>query len=90
MLISSLKLFADEESYQVKVQINITCPMSIELQAFLNSIPRDTQDDVEMDFYEWKYSFINNMYKLIELVDSEKLYETSLIVDSECYSGTGN
>lgn len=62
---------ADEKSHEIAINIKINCPMSTELKDFVKSIP--PAGNYSSSFEEWKSSFINNMTKLIRLVESEKI-----------------
>lgn len=86
LMLSSL-LFAsdDEKMHQIRMEIKIDCPMSEELQAFVKSIPREEPGQVDSDFTVWKNSFVNNMNKLIDLVESEKVCNSTWSVDTDVY-----
>jgi hypothetical protein len=71
-----------EGRYKVKIVVDIECPPSEEFQAFIDSHPKESQD-VITDYQEWKIPFIENMTKLIQLVESEKLYNSSWSVNYE-------
>ncbi|QVL56241.1 MAG: hypothetical protein KFB95_03315 [Simkaniaceae bacterium] len=66
-----LAVGAGNDPYEVAVDIRIDCPMSEELQAFRDSIP--VGGPCVANFEEWKLSFIENMTKLIQLVESEQV-----------------
>ena len=67
---------ADEEKpHEITIAIKIVCPKSDELNAFANSIPRE-DDYFAPSFEDWKQSFISNMTQLIQLVESEKVYNS--------------
>ncbi len=61
----------EEGSHDIAVNIKIACPPSEEFQQFVQSIP--PVGDYSSSLAEWKSSFINNMSKLIDLVESEKM-----------------
>ncbi len=63
------------DPYEIAVDIRIDCPMSEELQAFRDSVPMG--GTCVANFEEWKLSFIENMTKLIQLVKSEKVANSS-------------
>ena len=82
VLSSSVSFGVEEQTYDIKVGIEINCPMSDELQAFMDSIPCGP-DGVCRDFDEWKNSFIDNMTMLIQLVNSEKIHNSCWSVGVE-------
>ena len=82
---SSSLVANDEKLYQTQVEITISCPMSKEFQTFVNSIPRN-DSGIDTDFEEWKSSFVENMTKLIELVESEKVSNSSWSVTTDALS----
>lgn len=57
--------------HEIAVDIRIDCPMSQELEEFVQSIP--TAGNYSSPFGEWKSSFVHNMTQLIRLVESEKI-----------------
>lgn len=61
----------DENSHEIAIDIKINCPMSNELKEFVRSIP--PTGNYSVSFGEWKSSFVNNMTKLIQLIESEKV-----------------
>ncbi len=65
-------------SHDVSVNIQINCPNSDEYAAFLKSIPTKNSDSFE----EWKSSFIDNMGQLINLVESEKVFNSCWSVNT--------
>lgn len=63
---------ADEEpTHSVTLEMALKCPYSMELQNLIDSIPPIDRDSPEWE--EWKQSFVNNMQRLIELVESDKV-----------------
>jgi len=64
-----------ENSYDISVNININCPPSDEFDEFVKSIPTSA-DYLTNSFDEFKSSFVNNMNRLINLVESEKVFDS--------------
>lgn len=63
-----------DNSHEITIEIKIACPMSAELETFVQSIPKAGTYSTSLE--EWKSSFINNMTQLIQLVESEKFYHS--------------
>lgn len=62
---------ANDHLHEVAIEIKIDCPLSPELKDFAKSIPPAGSQSAS--FEDWKNSFVNNMTKLIHLVQSEKI-----------------
>lgn len=69
------------KSHHISITIDIDCPMSEELDAFVKSIP--PEGSTSKDFEEWKTSFVHNMTQLIRLVQSEKVLNSSWSVKTD-------
>ncbi|MES2344901.1 MAG: hypothetical protein V4494_03060 [Chlamydiota bacterium] len=69
------------QSHDIAVDIRINCPTSEELSDFVKSIP--LPGHYSTTFEEWKSSFVNNMTKLIRLVESEKVFNSWWSVRNE-------
>ena len=69
-----------ENSYDISVNIKINCPSSHEFEQFLKSVP--STSNYCSSFEDWKSSFINNMKQLIQLVDSEKIFNSAWSVST--------
>ncbi len=69
-LLSSLGTLKAEATQEISININISCPMSEEYSALLQTIP---QGEPTVSFEEWRDSFVENMTKLIALVESGKV-----------------
>jgi|GEM_PF-4339177 len=69
-------LIADEK---ITVEIEINAQMSEELEALKESIPTGESDSWD----EWKDSFVKNMNRLIDLVESGKVGNTVWSIDIE-------
>ena len=75
-ILLSPMLFAEEEkSHEILVEVKIKCPMSDEFKEFARSIPEASVQTVSYE--EWKTSFINSMFQLINLVESEKITDAN-------------
>ena len=73
------------ETHEIAIDIRITCPMSPELEDFVQSIP--PAGHYSSNYEEWKASFINNMTQLLRLVESDKVFSSFWSVktdDSQC------
>jgi hypothetical protein len=70
-----------ENSKDISVNIKINCPISTEYQDFVKSIPSAGQYSSSFD--EWKASFTNSMNHLIQLVESEKVFNSWWSVQTE-------
>ncbi len=71
----------DDKPHDIAVDIKINCPMSIELENFVNSIP--PAGDYSSSFEDWKSSFVSSMTQLIRLVESEKVSNSSWSVKTD-------
>jgi hypothetical protein len=65
----------EKGAHDIAIEIKIICPMSEEYKQFVESIP--VEGEYRTDFTEWKSSFINNMNKLISLVESGNVCDSS-------------
>jgi hypothetical protein len=75
-LLACTQLQAEEEkSHDILVQIQLTCPECPELANFTKSIPEAGHNPASYE--EWKESFVTNMTRLIELVQSDNVYNAS-------------
>ena len=63
-----------KEPYNVTVEIKLTCPMSEELTAYVNSVPPAGERSTSLS--EWQASFVNSMNQLIHLVESGKMSDS--------------
>lgn len=82
LLSATVAAYEDVQKFDVKVGIELQCPMSQELQNFMDTIPTGEDYD-ENDWDSWSHDFVLSMRKLIELVESGKVgnavYSTSVI-----------
>lgn len=60
---------------KITIEINFICPQSEELDAFKKSIPDSQAQSV--DYEDFQKSFVENMKKLIELVESGKVNQSN-------------
>lgn len=69
LLLLGFSLVHAEESqlWQLSMTVDMKCPMSEELQAFIDTIPKEQSPS-----FEWQESFVNNLTALIKLVQSDK------------------
>src|SRR5258708_524284 len=75
-------LHADENTaHEVLIEIKIKCPMSEELKAFVKSIPDPESQSVGLE--EWKASFMSNMTRLMDLVESKKMFDAQWSVKTD-------
>ncbi len=75
-------MHADENTaHEVLIEIKIKCPMSEELKAFVKSIPDPESQSVGLE--EWKASFISNMTRLMDLVESKKMFDAHWSVKTD-------
>jgi hypothetical protein len=68
----------DAKLNEVKIAIELKCPMSPELQNLIDVVPQT--NDQEITYEDWSQSFIINMQKLIELVESGKMGNASFSI----------
>lgn len=87
-ILSSFLLFASasaddvqEKTHDITVQVHINCPESQEFANFVQSIPAAGQHSTS--FEEWKASFVANMTRLIALVESEQVNNSSWGVNTQ-------
>lgn len=75
-------LFTEEndKGHKIWIEVNINCPMSEELNALLETIPSPDTPAVTEDYEEWAESFEKVMTKVIELIKSKKVGNTSLSI----------
>lgn len=90
-IISSLCLFSiaflspllnadvDMNAHEIRLEVNLLCPTSAELQNLIDAIPKN--DTQATNFEEWSRDFVQNMQKLIELVQSGKVGNASFSID---------
>lgn len=71
----------EEKTHDITVQIQINCPESAEFTQFVQSIPEAGHHSTT--FEEWKSSFITNMTRLIALVESEQVNNSSWGVNAQ-------
>jgi hypothetical protein len=69
----------DAQQYDVKVGIELQCPMSPELQNFIEAIPLQSDED-HNDYAQWSRDFVLSMKKLIELVESGEVGNASFTI----------
>jgi hypothetical protein len=60
---------AEEKLHKLSVTIDIECPMSEELQAYIDAVPTEQSPTFE----EWQASFAESMTALIQLAQSGKV-----------------
>lgn len=70
-----------EKTHDITIQVHINCPESPEFIAFAESIPAAGQHATS--FEEWKASFVANMTRLIALVESEQVNNSSWGVNTQ-------
>ena len=71
----------EEKTHDITVQIHINCPESPEFTEFVQSIP--AAGNHSTTFEEWKTSFVANMLRLVNLVESEQVNSSSWGVNSQ-------
>lgn len=70
-----------EKTHDITIQVHINCPESPEFTAFAQSIPAAGQHSTS--FEEWKASFVASMTRLIALVESEQVNNSSWGVNTQ-------
>jgi len=75
MILFSLTLFAreSEEIHSVKIELDLLCPASEELQVLVNTITSEEEEFV--DYQQWIDNIYDGMDKLKSLLDTGKIYE---------------
>ena len=64
----------EKNSQNVALNIKLSCPPSDEFQQFVKSIP--PAGNYSSSLAEWRSSFVNSMNQLIQLVESEKIFNS--------------
>ena len=73
---------ADEEkSHDISFELHMHCPESEEFSQFLRSMPSPGSHN--MSFEEWKSAVVSTMDRLIELIESEKVYNSNWSVNTQ-------
>lgn len=70
------------ETYRIKMTVEMECPASEELQAFINAQPVGSEESLT-DYQQWKFSFLQSISRLEQLVESEKIYNSSWSVTTD-------
>lgn len=71
----SLQLFAHESVHRVKVELELICPHSEELQTLIDTFSYDNEDNISYE--EWAGDLKKGMNELEILLDSKKIYQGS-------------
>lgn len=75
-----------QDAQSIAVDIRINCALCPEYTEFVNSIP--SGNDSSAEWADWKTSFIDNMTKLIKLVESDQVYESMWFVNPKAREST--
>ncbi|MCB1068167.1 MAG: hypothetical protein KDK56_08280 [Simkania sp.] len=63
----------NEEIHHVKIELDLYCPYSDELEAFIETI-KSREDEFTLDYREWVCNLRYGIEKLNLLLDSEQIY----------------
>jgi hypothetical protein len=69
----------EEPLHTISIDIKVSCPMSEEFNAFVQSIPHGQS----VSYEEWRDGFVNNMTQLIYLAESGKIASSSWSVKTD-------
>lgn len=64
----------NEEIHHVKIELDLYCPYSDELEALIEAI-KSKEDEFTPDYDEWVYNLRYGMDQLNLLLDSEQIYQ---------------
>ncbi|WP_420422043.1 hypothetical protein [Simkania sp.] len=72
----------NEEIHHVKIELDLYCPHSDELEALIETI-KSKENEFTLDYREWVYNLRDGIEKLNLLLDSEQIYRGEVHVNHD-------